>query len=196
MKSLNDIFDFYASDKGTLNHGLWAHPHGYGSIYEPWFEPLRDKPIRLLEIGIASGSSLRSWCEYFPNAKIFAVDINDCSRFNNDRVTVARCDQGHAQELADAALRLGGSFDIIIDDGSHVAADQDVSLSTLFRHVVLGGLYIIEDLSIPGKPNGYEIDNHQMTELLQSKLVPIIGTAQFFPDQTGAFNVAIIRKSA
>ena len=37
-------------------------------------------------------------------------------------------------------------FDIIIDDGSHVSTDQNVSLAYLFRHLKSSGFYVLEDL--------------------------------------------------
>jgi len=41
----------------------------YITLYERFFERLRDKPVRLLELGIAAGGSLRYWAGYFPHGQ-------------------------------------------------------------------------------------------------------------------------------
>ncbi len=63
--------------------------HCYSFIYEELFAPLRTQPVRLLEISIQRGESLLTWEDYFPNAQLFAVDINDaCARFASPRTKV------------------------------------------------------------------------------------------------------------
>ena len=39
-----------------------------------------------------------------------------------------------------------GPFDIVIDDGSHAPAHQVASLTALWPHVKVGGVYLVEDL--------------------------------------------------
>ena len=39
-----------------------------------------------------------------------------------------------------------GSFDVVIDDGSHLPSDQIASIEFLWPHVATGGCYIVEDL--------------------------------------------------
>lgn len=34
-------------------------------VYERYFQPLRDKPVRLLELGVHRGASLKTWGAYF-----------------------------------------------------------------------------------------------------------------------------------
>src|SRR5947209_9549052 len=40
----------------------------YFSTYEALFQPLRTKPISLLEIGVQNGGSLEIWARYLPHA--------------------------------------------------------------------------------------------------------------------------------
>ncbi|MGH9219619.1 MAG: hypothetical protein ACRD1W_09965, partial [Vicinamibacterales bacterium] len=49
--------------------------HNYTELYERLFFPWKDQPIKIFEIGIAAGGSLEMWQAYFPQARIFAVDI-------------------------------------------------------------------------------------------------------------------------
>jgi hypothetical protein len=148
MRTLTEIINANESDKGTTIR--WAH--NYTSAYERWFEPIRDEPIRLLEIGVcdpaAPGASLNAWYEYFPKATIYGFDIVDAHRFDNDRITTFVGDQSSPKDLAQLAESSGGDFDVIIDDGSHHAAHQQISLAALFGHLKPGGLYFIEDLQV------------------------------------------------
>jgi hypothetical protein len=58
MGILNDLGLKYGTDKSSSSHG-------YLDIYERHFCQMKDEPIRVLEIGIFNGSSLKMWEEYF-----------------------------------------------------------------------------------------------------------------------------------
>ena len=49
--------------------------HNYLGKYEFFLQRFRYQPIRLLELGVFKGASLRMWQEYFPHVEIFGVDI-------------------------------------------------------------------------------------------------------------------------
>jgi hypothetical protein len=138
------------SDKGTAMEGWEAH--GYTPYYEQWFEPIREEPLRLLEIGVCDprnpGASVNGWYEYFPNAQLFGFDIVDATRFDNDRITTFKGDQSREQDLSRFIEEHGSGFDIIIDDGSHVDQHQQASLGFLFDHLKPHGQYIIEDMQV------------------------------------------------
>lgn len=154
---LTRLANRYSSDKGTTYHCA----HGYTRVYQALLAPLRDASLRMLEIGLVHGQvqaerpqdidqlacpSLRMWSDYLPRAEIHGLDIVDFRRFSNERMRVWQADQGNRGELDAVAAKVGGKFDVIIDDGSHASHHQQVSLATLFRHVADGGLYVIEDL--------------------------------------------------
>ncbi len=108
------------------------------------FAGIRDEKLKLLEIGVLEGASLRMWCDYFPNADIHGMDINpDCYAFNDDRITIHIGDQGNNGDLDKVTMRLGGGFDIVIDDGSHRVDDQIFTFKRLWPNTRL--LYIVED---------------------------------------------------
>ena len=79
------------------------------------------------------------------------IDINPAGFLNTDRITTYVVDQGSRESL-EAFLRdhPNPDFDIIIDDGSHRADHQQISLEVLFPHLKPGGLYFIEDLNDHG----------------------------------------------
>ncbi len=149
MRDLETI----ASENGT---GKVRDVHDYIEKYETFFAKHRDKDISLLEIGVSTGASHRTWYEYFPKAKIYGIDIDSsCKKSENDRTKIFIGNQSN-KEFLNGVIGEAGPFDIIIDDGSHVVEDMMASFVHLFPHVKDGGLYVIEDLHCnyaDGRPN-------------------------------------------
>ena len=135
----------YGSDK-------WGQTHWFTQHYERHFAPLREEPLKLLEIGVggyndpeSGGGSLKMWRRYFPRASVYGLDYFDKSRVSGPRLTVLRGDQNDPAQLA-ALAKEHGPFDIVIDDGSHINEHVLTSFHALFPHVRTGGFYVIEDL--------------------------------------------------
>ncbi|MFG2180330.1 hypothetical protein ACGFLS_16610 [Streptomyces abikoensis] len=135
----------YASDKW----GLW---HWFTPLYEHHFERLRHQPVRVLELGIGGyqdpsegGGSLKMWRSYFPQGQIFGVDIFPKHGLDEDRIRTFQGSQDDPEFLRRLAAE-HGPFDIVIDDGSHVAQHQQTAFRELFPAVRNGGFYVIEDL--------------------------------------------------
>jgi hypothetical protein len=147
---MNHAEEFYRlSEKYGTDKAKW---HRYDIPYGSLFGPLRDKPVRILEIGVFRGASLRLWEEWFPLATIFGVD--DCSETKKRYVASAESNrsrvffgkQDDPAFLERLVAETGGKFDIIIDDGGHRAHEQQISFEVLYPHVTHGGYYVIEDL--------------------------------------------------
>lgn len=133
--TLHEIGLKYGTDKSTN--------HNFTPFYDSNLSYLRDQNIKLLEIGISEGPSLKMWEEYFQNGHIIGVDILERSYMNTDRITTMIIDQEKADEL----LSIPGEFDIIIDDGGHTMFQQQLTLKTLLGPKLKnGGIYILEDL--------------------------------------------------
>ncbi len=137
----------------ALRHGTdkWGI-HDYTPHYHRRLAHMRDRPIRLLEIGVGGfgardvgGESLRMWRDYFPEALIVGVDVVEKSLDLGERIVLRRGSQSDPHFLAELRAELG-PFDVIIDDGSHRPADIRVSFEHLFEALSPGGLYVIEDL--------------------------------------------------
>lgn len=137
--NFTSVFNKHGTDKGDI----W---HKYGPAYEFILGRYRDKPIRILEIGVYDGASLRSWMDIFPLAKIIGMDRGTKFVDPTGRAGVILGDQGNAQDLLGISAR--GPFDIIIDDGSHLPLDQQLSFNTLWGALNPGGVYVIEDLEV------------------------------------------------
>jgi hypothetical protein len=136
--TLNDIALTYDTDKSSKLHH-------YTKRYAQYFDPLRDQPLKILEIGIQNGYSLKTWKEYFPSAHIYGIDIVDCSHMDEERITTIKGSQNDLFFLKEIVEKYG-PFDIIIDDGSHYSTDMKISFDFLFPTLQPGGLYVVEDL--------------------------------------------------
>lgn len=126
--------------------------HWYAQHYDRHFAPLRDRPLKLLEIGVggyddpeAGGESLRMWRDYFPNARIFGLDVVDKTAHDEARIRTVVGSQDDP-EVLDRLHRESGGFDIVVDDGSHVSAHVIAAFRHLFPLLNDGGIYAIEDL--------------------------------------------------
>jgi hypothetical protein len=161
LLSLTEIANEEATDKGT--HGPQRpFGHNYTDIYDSYLGHLRDEPITLVEIGLGvtsfwkkggrpGGGSMRMWYRYFPHARIFGLDIHPAAYLDNDRVCTGVVDQGDPEQLRSFLKKHGlDQVDVIIDDGSHRADHQQISLSALFSFLKPGGFYFIEDLLANG----------------------------------------------
>ena len=136
----------FGTDKCTRAVGDLA-PKGYTVHYARYLSGLRDRPIRLLEIGVLAGASMKMWEAYFPQAEIYGLDINpDCARYATDRTKIMIGDQTDRAFLRSVVETIGGPIDVVIDDGGHRMSQHRVSLEELLPHLVPGGLYAIEDL--------------------------------------------------
>lgn len=115
--------------------------HKYLDFYQKRL-PQRTFQGRLLEIGVMDGASLRMWHEYYPKAEIVGIDINDNSHLDIEGVTILQLNATDTEALQEL-----GNFDIIVDDGSHMTAEQQKSFEQLFyKQLNKGGFYILEDL--------------------------------------------------
>jgi Methyltransferase domain len=139
LRTLDELGLESGTDKSSAGHD-------YLFCYEKYFAPLRNQPVKLLEIGVAGGASLLVWEAYFPNGAIVGVDIDAAAlRFVRARVAIEIMDQSNLEQLVQLGVN-HGPFDIIIEDGSHMWEHQITTLRTLFPFVRSGGLYIVEDL--------------------------------------------------
>ncbi len=125
------------TDKNSLQHDYLRH---YERIFGPW----RDEPIDLLEIGVASGASVRTWRRWFTRARIIGVDINPgCRQHATDGIIIEIGSADDPAFLIELCRRYRPS--IIIDDGSHLADHIQFAFEHLFPALEPGGWYVIED---------------------------------------------------
>ena len=126
----------------------WTH---YFPIYEAIFGPIRAKPLRILEIGLWHGASLKLWRQYFehPQTIIVGVDVlPECRQFDAPAAGVhirigSQADPGFLKQVVEEF----GPFDLIMDDGSHHSSHIITSFNHLFGNGLKDtGIYFVEDL--------------------------------------------------
>jgi hypothetical protein len=156
MKTLDQAMIEAGADKASVHP---VKPHDYARHYDAAFGHLRNEQIKILEIGIGSGESIRGWLSFFPNAHVYGCDIvANTNAFNthypSDKVNpnpsydFLAHDQSDAVGWACYLAYSGRDFTIICDDGSHVAKDMIVTFDCLWPTLVPGGYYILEDLGV------------------------------------------------
>ena len=135
----------YALHRGKISD-KWA---SYLNEYDRTFSEYRNKPVRLLEVGIQNGGSLEIWAQYFLNArKIIGCDINPkCAEleYEDRRISVIVGDIT-SENVEKAVSQQSLEFDIIIDDGSHRSGDIVKTFARYYPYLTDGGVYIVEDL--------------------------------------------------
>ncbi len=125
--------------------GAHKDPITVGSVYD---DILPERVEAILEIGVQGGGSMRAWCEFYPDADVFGLDVSPkCGDVDVSRATVFLgdvCDKAFLRSCIEDMPQL----DVIIDDGGHVACQQQDAFNALFPCLKPEGLYIIEDLHV------------------------------------------------
>ncbi len=162
-KTLDDLFYHYGSDKADIFKLRQNQGHGFSKFYDQQLKHLREKEIKILELGSFAGSSAAAFVKYFRNSSIYCFDINISNfTFSSKNIHVYGLDINNEVELKKILEKIKlesktNFFDIIIDDGSHYLSDILFSLKTLFKYVKKGGFYIIEDFK---HPNYYDYNRN------------------------------------
>lgn len=127
----------------------WLHYFPIYKLYlNKFFDTNSSNSVKMIEIGVARGGSLRFWEKVFgPDAIIFGIDID--SRCNDLKFSSAKVRIGSQTDsfFLDKVVAEMGGLDMVIDDGSHINRDVIKTFETLFPKLALGGVYIIEDVA-------------------------------------------------
>jgi predicted O-methyltransferase YrrM len=153
--TLDELFHYYGSDKANIFKKTQNQGHGFSGFYTQHLEHLKQREIKILEIGSYAGASASAFVKYFPNSKVYCFDIN-ISKFiyysKNIHVFGLNIKDQKKVEKILSKINLESNsnfFDVIIDDGSHYLSDILFSLKTLFKYIKKGGIYVIEDFNHP-----------------------------------------------
>lgn len=171
MDELSVLGQKYGTDK--VNHGFTMY-------YDKLFSGLRDQTFQFLEVGVFFGSSVKMWHEYFPKATIYGADTFEGIQGNGnifqnahqyydewnihrpERVELVKLDQSskvQMREFVDFCKSRNIKFKIIIDDGSHLMYDQQITFFYLWELLEDGGYFIMEDIHT-SEQGGYDV-NHR-----------------------------------
>jgi hypothetical protein len=134
----------YSTDK--QNH------HDYiVSYYDKEFSDKKQTPIKLMEIGILNGNSLRVWSKWFENLELYGVDNwGEIPSVSNSELDNVKIITGDAYNLNFLDNFQDDYFDYIIDDGPHTTVSQVFFVDNWISKIKSKGKLILEDVYYDG----------------------------------------------
>lgn len=157
--------------------------HNYTTFYAKLFKKLRNKYIKIFELGIGTnyldvpsnmgaegnpGASLYAWEKYFPKAEVYGADIDKRILFQTPIIKTFYCDQTDPLSIFKMFNHkdlIDSYFDIMIDDGLHEFNANLNFLIYSIKKLRRNGIYIVEDLTAET-----EFAFEQIKPALQKKL--------------------------
>ena len=170
LQSLDSIFKEFSLDKSSD----W---HDYADYYDKTLSHLRNKKIRMIEIGIGTweegessmkdhwnnkddpikknykpGNSLRAWKKYFYKLNyILGVDVKKDCMFEEPNIKTELLDSMKESSRTIIKQKYGDKFDVILDDGLHNVEAQVKTFLSFWPLLKQKGIYLIEDISDPNE---------------------------------------------
>lgn len=142
---MNRLEDYFYNRSEKIIH-KWHH---YFDIYDKHFSKFIGKNPKILEIGVQNGGSLLMWKDYFgKGSTIVGMDIDEnCKNHENieKNIFVEIANQFDISDIQKIKEKFN-TFDIIIDDGSHINEHIKFSFKELFQSLNDNGVYLMEDL--------------------------------------------------
>jgi len=137
--SLSSIVDNILTDKNTR--------HSYLELYESIMHKNKFTAKNILEIGIDVGGSMKLWNDYFINATIYGLDINESPNFLNKypRINTFKIN-AYTIDSVNYFVEKDIKFDFIIDDGPHTLESMIFTLIHYSKLLTPQGVLIIEDI--------------------------------------------------
>ena len=188
---IDDFFDLAISlepttDKVTL--------HSFDLMYGMFLGPIRDKRVKMLEIGMGCdskygpGASVKVWKRFLNDLELWEADCDGtCVRSHLDDgmldgIFTLVGDQGDSETL-DGWIRQSassGPFNVIVDDGGHKNNQIFTSFHKLWPTLGRGGLYFIEDMQVCRSPH-YEdsLGQNIMVEVIQDWTEQLLISSRF-----------------
>ena len=162
---LSELSEKYGSDKGFSGNNVMTNLghqyHNYTDIYDLILRNKKTQVLNVFEMGIGTtdtrfpynmgpngtmGASLRMWKEYFPNASIYAADIDPNCFISEDRIFTYVADQLSPESLLNLVNTINKKFDLIVDDGMHEYESNICMYEGMISSLNKDGFYIIEDI--------------------------------------------------
>lgn len=172
MSLLDELGRKHGTDKASTRHDFLRK-------YERYLAPFHDQPVKLLEIGIHDGASLRMWRDYFPKGSIIGSDIKRSKQeLAEGRIAVEIGDCG-SDDFLRSIVETYAPFDIIVDDGSHLWKHQQTAFLRLFDALAPGGVFIIEDIHTSYHPRYGAPDVTPTVEWLKGAVDMLVAGSEY-----------------
>jgi trans-aconitate methyltransferase len=148
VKEIEEVFQKYGTEKRHMG-------------YEPLYAEIDKTTIKtILEIGVSAGQSLVTWLELFPYAQICGIDIgtfdqniNHWPKVNGHPIFSSSLLEHPKVKIIDKqniltfnVESLSTTFDLIVDDASHIPEEQVATFKKLWPFLNKDGWYVIEDV--------------------------------------------------
>jgi cephalosporin hydroxylase len=140
MKTLSETYKskMFDTDKNTL-HCYIDH------VYSELFSEIQLSAKNVLEIGVDKGGSIFLWKEYFLNADIAGIDIEDKREiFKNNKELKIIKGNAYNKNFIDSIPE--NYFDLIIDDGPHTLESMISFLDGYQSKLNENGIIVVEDI--------------------------------------------------
>ena len=138
--------------------------------YQTIFDNLDTKSNKILELGIHEGYSLKFWAESFPELDIYGLDNNSLGKcpmfYGNPKIKPYYGNQDD-ETIINKIFEDAGTFDVVIDDCSHVSNLTIASFNLIKDRLHAGSVYIIEDLGVCERPE-FNPENFSVWQFLDS----------------------------
>jgi hypothetical protein len=136
QNKLSEIFNIekHNTDKNDLGY--------LDNFYDDLFLVFKDSPIKMMEIGVYNGGSIKLWKEYLhKESKIYACDINYFEHIDGTFSIIGDMyNDNQVSKFSD------DYFDLIIDDGPHTFESFVLVMQKYFSKLKKGGVLVIEDI--------------------------------------------------
>jgi hypothetical protein len=141
--SLEQLVDNSITDKNT-----W---HSYLPLYQKLLEGKREIAKNVLEVGIYTGGSIKLWSDFFINATVYGIDINNNivgqDIINNENIILhTSCDAYNDDFFKNNLLNKNIKFDFMLDDGPHTLESMKQFINLYSQIMTDDGILIIEDV--------------------------------------------------
>jgi hypothetical protein len=121
--------------------------HNYISkFYSDKLSIYKNKKIKLLEIGIQYGHSIKLWESFFDLAEIHGLDIYDNLQYKFSNKVKIHIGNAYSKNTINFFKQQNFYFDIIIDDGPHCLESQAFVMNNYIDILNTNGILIIEDI--------------------------------------------------
>jgi len=148
MGILNDLnLNLSTNPRGTDKGDYKTYVSGF---YEKEFSFRRLQKNRLLEVGIRSGASMALWANFFKDAELVGLDVEDVgtsvgplAEYLDYPAVTFYCNDAYDIEFASS---INGMYTIMIDDGPHSLSSQVLFIELYLSKLAKDGVLIVEDV--------------------------------------------------
>ena len=185
--TLNDLFEYFNSDKGNFFLNQYTRSrkkdkiqgHQYAFFYDKYFKDIKNNQLNILELGSFKGGASAAFSFFFKNSKIYSGDLYpDIFNFYSKRIINFKIDTSSEESINKFVEKVNLKYDIVIEDAGHFLKDQIISFFLLFKTLKPKGIFVIEELDFPDTRQDMNIYNEKPT--LKQILNCVINKQDFF----------------